>query len=273
MAQNPQITKRKAQKVRKQKITAAVFGGIFLILVVVQGPKTLKMLHGSSSAATPAASSVSSQPATTTGTSTAAVSATSSVAVTSNASASLTDSDRVPERTKSQLVRFDTFDSKDPFVQQVSEEDAAAASGSTAGASGSTSPSAAGSGSAPSAAAAPTTSQGVTVPAGDTGGSTTSSTAPATRTTAAVHETSRTVTTAVVEVNGRRQPVRIADSFPKANPTFKLVALNGGVARVGVAGGSYASGAQTVSLQLGHTLTLVNTADGMRYELKLVSAR
>jgi hypothetical protein len=268
MAQNPQITKRKAQKVRKQKITAAIFGGIFLVLVVVQGPKTMKMLHGSPSAATPAVSSVSSQSSTTTGTSTAAVAATSPVAVASDASASLSDSDRVPERTKSQLVRFDTFDSKDPFVQQVSEEDAAAASGSTAGQSGSTSGSA-GSGSAPSAAA----SQVVTAPAGDTGGSTASSTAPATRTTAAVHETARTLTSAVVEVNGRRQPVRVADSFPKANPTFKLVAVNGGVARVGIAGGSYASGAQTVSLQLGHTLTLVNTADGMRYELKLVSAR
>jgi hypothetical protein len=265
MAKNPQINKRQAQKVRKQKITAAVFGAIFLVLVVIQGPKTLKMLHGNSSSAAPAASPSSSQPSTTTGTDAAVVAATSPAAVTPTASASLGDSDPVPERTKTQLVSFDTFDSKDPFVQQISPEDVAATSGTT-----STPPA------TPAAAPAAATAapaQVVNVPAGDTGGSTTQSSATVTRTTASVHATGRTLTSAVVAVNGQRQSVRVADSFPKANPTFKLVALSGGLARLGIAGGSYASGAQTVALKLGHTLTLVNTADGMRYELKLVSAR
>ena len=52
---------------------------------------------------------------------------------------------------------------------------------------------------------------------------------------------------------------------------FKLVKLTGGTARIAIAGGSFASGSATVTLERGKTLTLVNTADGTRYELKLVS--
>jgi hypothetical protein len=74
-------------------------------------------------------------------------------------------------------------------------------------------------------------------------------------------------------VNGERQSVGVAQTFPTANPTFRLVSLGAGVAKIGLAGGTYASGAPTVSLRLGRTLTLVNTADGVRYELRLVSAR
>jgi len=266
MPKNPHISKRQEKKVRKQKIMIAIFGGIFLLLVVIQGPKTLKMMHGGSSSAAPAASTDSSQPSTTTGTSTATSTSTSAVAVTPTASASLDDSDPTPARTKSQLVSFDTFDSKDPFVQQVSAEDLSASSGTT---SGSSSPATAAASPA-TAAAAP--AQVVNVPAGDTGSSPATA-AAATRSTASVQSTGRTLSSAVLAVNGQRQSVRLSDSFPKANPTFKLVALSGNLARVGIAGGSYASGAQTVALKLGHTLTLVNTADGMRYELKLVSAR
>jgi hypothetical protein len=48
--------------------------------------------------------------------------------------------------------------------------------------------------------------------------------------------------------------------------------VNHGVARIGIASGSYASGAGTVSLSGGRTLTLVDTSDGVRYKLELVSA-
>jgi hypothetical protein len=42
--------------------------------------------------------------------------------------------------------------------------------------------------------------------------------------------------------------------------------------RIGIAGGSYQSGAQTVTLVSGRTLTLVDTADGVRYRIRLLSA-
>jgi hypothetical protein len=42
-------------------------------------------------------------------------------------------------------------------------------------------------------------------------------------------------------------------------------------ARIAVAGGSLSDGSPTVTLRLGKTLTLQNTADGTRYALILVS--
>jgi hypothetical protein len=38
---------------------------------------------------------------------------------------------------------------------------------------------------------------------------------------------------------------------------------------VAIAGGSYASGSQTLTLKVNKPVTLVNTADGTRYTLKL----
>ena len=74
-----------------------------------------------------------------------------------------------------------------------------------------------------------------------------------------------------ISVNGRVQIVRVGTSFPSANPLFRLVSVsNNGVAKVGIASGSYSSGARTVSLVTGRTLTLVDTADGIRYQLRLI---
>jgi hypothetical protein len=75
----------------------------------------------------------------------------------------------------------------------------------------------------------------------------------------------------VISVNGRPESVRLGASFPSSNPLFRLISVTNGVARIGIANGSYTSGAQTVSLATGRTLTLVDTADGIRYKLRLVS--
>jgi len=53
---------------------------------------------------------------------------------------------------------------------------------------------------------------------------------------------------------------------------FSLVSLNESSAKIGIAGGSYESGAATVTLTKGKTVTLMNTADGSRYVLRLVAA-
>jgi hypothetical protein len=73
-----------------------------------------------------------------------------------------------------------------------------------------------------------------------------------------------------LQVNGKTQTVRVGGSFPSSNPLFKLVSVSHGLVRIGIANGSYQSGAQTVTLVSGRTLTLVDTADGVRYRIRLL---
>jgi hypothetical protein len=78
-------------------------------------------------------------------------------------------------------------------------------------------------------------------------------------------------TTATISVNGSNSSVTVGASFPAAAPVFTLVSLTGTAAKIGIATGSYESGATTVTLTKGKTITLQNTADGARYSLRLVS--
>jgi len=149
-----------------------------------------------------------------------------------------------PRRLKSQLYSFSHFAGKDPFVQQVSASDITSGPTGASGASSSSS----------SAAAS---------------GVITAGPAPAQQTSARTLAQRGSVT---IQVNGKVQTIRVGASFPSSNPLFKLVSVANGVARIGIAGGSYASGAQTVSLATGRSLTLVDTADGIRYKLELLSA-
>ena len=76
---------------------------------------------------------------------------------------------------------------------------------------------------------------------------------------------------AVISVNGVQETVATGGEFPKDSPVFRLARIVGGEVRVGIAGGALASGSPTVTLRKGKAVTLVNTADGTRYELELVS--
>ncbi len=154
------------------------------------------------------------------------------------------NSDVAPTRTKSQLYSFGTFSGKDPFVQQV-----ATAQLGTSGTSG-------------------TSATGTPAP---------SSPAPAqTASSTSVQQTSaRTLASsgvATIEVNGKTETVRVGKSFPSANPVFRLVSLAHGTANIGIANGTYTSGAQTVRLSSGRSVTLVDTADSVRYTVRLISA-
>ena len=149
------------------------------------------------------------------------------------------NSDVAPQASKGQLDSFTHFTGKDPFAQQVSD-----------------------------AATTTTASQPGTLSANVSGGSSASSTGRA-------HHPSRTLAAtgaARISINGRVQVVRVGASFPSANPLFRLVGLAHGGVRIGIANGSYSSGAHTVSLTLGRTLTLVDTADGIRYKIRLIAA-
>jgi hypothetical protein len=229
-------------RVAKDKKMKKVAVGLSVVLVIVLALEVPKMLKGTGgpSAAAPAATTTA---APTTGVPTTAPTTapastptgTAAAAITPVASSKLPNSDSQPKAGKSQLYSFGHFSGKDPFVQQV---------------------------------------QGLT--AGQTNGSTSSTSATAGNgTTAAVtHHKPRTLAAtgaARISINGRVQVVRVGASFPSANPLFRLVSVSGGVARIGIAGGSYSSGARTVSLASGRTLTLVDTADGIRYRLRLLA--
>jgi hypothetical protein len=238
----------RAAKERRQKQIAIVGGVLLAVLLAVQAPRFLNQGGSPAPAAattsvteTTAASSASaSLPAGSAQTSAAGSLAVSAAAPTRTR---LPNSDVAPGRLKSQLASFEMFHSKDPFVQQVSSESNQSASTSPASPTG-------------AVTAAPTT----TPPTGTT----LASTSQPTRTLS--HQGG-----AVIEVNGKVETVAAGDTFPKGDPTFKLVSLANGVALIGIANGAYSSGAQTVSLQSAKTLTLVDTSDGVRYELRLVS--
>jgi hypothetical protein len=82
--------------------------------------------------------------------------------------------------------------------------------------------------------------------------------------------------TAVVSVNGTLMTVTVGSDFPQpsatapsATPMFHLVSLGSNTAKISIAGGSYTSGAPTVTLRVNKPVTLMNTADGSRFKLIL----
>jgi hypothetical protein len=235
-------------KAKKQKIYAAVGGVLLLGLLAFQVPRTMKMLNppNADSAATTA-------PATTTPTSgpiaAPTLSGGNATAVSAPAGdGGLVDPDTVPPPQSGQLLSFGLFRTKDPFAQQLKLQCA----GSTGG-----------EGVAACAKAAPTTGTSpAKTPPSDTSRGVPTGTAPP---TAAV------LTTAVILVNGESQSVQVGGQFPSADPAFTLVSLTATTAKVGIAGGSFENGSQTVKLKKNKPLTLMNTADGTRYVLRFVS--
>jgi len=78
-------------------------------------------------------------------------------------------------------------------------------------------------------------------------------------------------TTAVISVNGSPESVQVGGTFPSSNPYFKLISLTKKGAKISIAGGSLENGAPTVTLTKNKAVTLMNTADGTRYVLRLIS--
>jgi hypothetical protein len=230
-------------KAKRQKIIAAVLGVLLLGVLAFQLPRTLKMLHQSSASASPAATTTASTG--TTGTS--GTLASSSAGGTSGASGDgLNDPGVLPQPQSGQLLGFSRFRSKDPFSQQINIQCASDACSSSSSSTGSV-PSGSGTSTKPKASK-PTT--------------------PATPGVTAAKPTS-----AEISVNGNTESVAVGGNFPASNPTFVLVSLTRTSAKVGIAGGSIEGGKQTVTLKKGVSLTLMNTADGTRYVLRLVSAK
>jgi hypothetical protein len=224
-------------KAKKQKIVAAVLGVLFLGVMVYQAPTILGLFGGGSSevATEPAPPpSPAAAPAAPAGGTPTPVAATPAAA----GSAELVDSDPAAAETQSQLITFDRFTSKDPFAQQAEE-----------GAESRTSQPSPEAGEPPTGVAGPEPQREP----------------PPARPAASVG-------TAKISVNGVSTEVTVDGTFPASDPIFKLVSLTRSTAKVGIVDGTYATGSPTINLKRGgKPVTLMNTADGTTYVLRLVS--
>jgi hypothetical protein len=246
-----------AAKKAKQKKLAIGLCVLLVGVVAFQGPKMLKMMKGPQ--ATPAAAPVT--PATPSGTADPAAPASATPVVPAQ-EAVLADSDVAPDAESGQLLSIDSFSTKDPFAQQLteavpSETPIPAAPDSAAPATDT-----------PSASGAP---PGTFDPLGSNPQDQDPN-APPVSTTPSV-DPPATATETTISINGETESVAPKAEFPAADPVFVLVSLasDGKSALISVAGGSYTDGKETVKLQIGKRLTLQNTSDGSRYDLELLT--
>jgi hypothetical protein len=239
MSRKSRMQSAREAKDKRMKLIAA--GGAVL-LVGVLAFQVPKIMHSGSSSSTPPPASTTGTDTTATGVPATTPAGTAGAAVTPTAaSTKLPNSDVDPRRLKSQLFSFSHFSGKDPFVQQVSNA---------------------------TTSATPTTAS-ASLPASSGGsGNSASGGSPQPKHVRTLAATG----SARISVNGRLEVVRVGATFPSANPLFRLVRVSNGVARIAIANGSYSSGAHTIALSSARTLTLVDTADGVRYRIRLISA-
>jgi hypothetical protein len=243
-----------AKKQAKQKKIAIVGFVILIAVMAFTGPKTLKSLKGAEAVPPPPAAVTPAPGATTTPTDPTGVGAAVPVV-----SAELVDSGVQVEAGEGQLVSFERFASKDPFAQQVDGlADAPPAEGTAPN------PVPGSETGAPSKATKPASP--------GSPGSPGSPSAPAPKPVAPPKPAPvANPTSAVIAVNGVNETVKAGAPFPEADQVFELVSLTATEVKVGIAGGTLTGGSPTVTLKKGKKVTLMNTADGTRYELVLVS--
>jgi hypothetical protein len=233
-------------KAKRQKVIAAVGGVILLGLLAFQLPRTMKLLHQSNATASSAPATAPATPG---------VAPAVGVSVTGTAAATsadgITDPGSAVTPQSGQLLAFSRFHTKDPFSQQINLDCVAGQSTSADCGSGSGSGSGSGTG----------TGSG----SGSGSGGGTGSTGPG-----GVAQPPAKPSTALISVNGATETVSVGAQFPAASPVFVLVSLTKTSAKIGIAGGSLQGGG-TAILKKGKTLTLMNTSDGTRYVLRLVS--
>ena len=264
MAAAKRVDPLKAKAAKQKKI--AIGGTVLLVaLVAFQGPKTIKLLQGPQPITPPTATA----PTTTTpgtpaptaaGAPPAGAPVTGETPATPAADlASVPDSDQAPVVDAGQLATFELFSSKDPFAQQAEPVTAKPAAAK---------PEEADPAKDPAAAPKPEETEGTGTDADPAdGGFTTGGSAPPAAPALATANS--------IAVNGVAEDVEIEAEFPAAQPTFVLVsvAADGKSAEIGIAGGQYADGGETLKLTLGKKITLQNTADGSRFELELLSLK
>jgi hypothetical protein len=260
-----------AAKAAKQKKIAIGGGIVFVLLLVFMVPKTMKLMHPHHDVPTTASSSASS----TTTTSTSATSSTAPTATPTTAAAppasvpisntpattTVLTATLAPAAREGQLETLSsTFTAKDPFKQLIDPNAPPPTTTVTSQAADAAKPA------APATPAKPTTTgpELKVVP----------TVTPPTGGPAPVHVTPKAVLpllSALIIVNGAPSQVNLRLSFPTAAPLFHLISLTKKTAKVSVVGGSLAGGTPTLTLRRDKPVTLVNTADGTRYKLELMS--
>ena len=245
MAKKIDPVKAKAAKQKKIAIGGAV---LLVLLLAVEVPKTMKRLHGGSGAdwrAQVAQPGATAAPPVGLAAPTLAGSNPTPATTTTQEGGPLA-SESAPTAAVGQLASFGRFASKDPFASQAPTTPTATTS--------------------PTPPTPPTTpSSGGSVPGG-TGAPVPGST-PASPPAAVL-------TSAVIEVNKVKSLVAVNGDFPASTdpnvpPVFHLKSVTAHTAKVSIAGGTYANGAPSITLQEGKPVTLMNTADGTRYTLVL----
>jgi hypothetical protein len=277
-------------KAKRQKVILAVGLVILAGLLAIQGPKTLKLMKGEASepvsvetggtAPTESTTSASSSGGAATGTS--ETPATGVPAQPAAPGAELRDTERYPQPGDGQLVSFSLFSTKDPFVPQVKEKDESTDVTSTTPLPGPTTDPTTVPEPEPPATVPTVTEPTTTEPEPEPTTTEPTTTEPTTTEPTTTEPTTTEPTTtepsaepeptsAVISVGGAAEVVAVGADFPNADPVFSLVSLTSESAEIGIAGGSFDTGIPTVTVVKGQPLTLMNTADGTRYEIELVS--
>ncbi len=254
MAAKKQLTPAELKAAKQKKI--AIIGSVLLVaLLAFQVPRVLKMMNAkppvasaaSATTTTPAASPTPAVP----GAPATAAPAAASTATPASVDGIVVNADLSPQPLDGQLPALTaTFTSKDPFRAQTGTATPTDSSSST---------------STPTTGGTKKGKQpGDSIVPGSGNGTSTTPSAPTTP--------QAPPTAATISVNGVDTLVGVDTDFPAASPLFHLVALTAKTAKISIAGGgSLSSGAPTITLRLGVPLTLMNTADGTRYRLVLVS--
>jgi hypothetical protein len=220
-------------KAKRQKIIAAVGAVILVALLVWRVPQVIALMNKKP----PPAPVSSSTPAP----ATPALPTTAPAPGGATSGATLVNTDVAPTPEAGQLVSFDRFVSKDPFAQQLRPSGSGSASGS-------------GSGGKPHKPVKTREPELDVVPPPP----------PAPKPVESAPEGAQ------ISVDGKAETVAVGGVFPADNPLFKLVSVSTRSAKIAIEGGSYASGAATLTLKRGKAVTLLNTADGSRYTVKLL---
>jgi hypothetical protein len=263
MARKSKQDLAKAKEAKQKKIL--IVGSVLLVAIgAIQIPRTMKMLNQKPKPPVAAPTSTTTDPnaapadpnslaaptlagAPPTASTTPAAPATSSASLVSAVPVSADPG---------QLQTFERFATKDPFAQQTPS------TGSSSG-GGSSSSSGGGGGTSTGGGSVSVTTTSAPPPASAGSGSGSTPSAPA-------------LTSAVISVNGELGSATVGADFPTSGTVFSrvgsifhLVSATAKTAKIAIAGGSYANGAQTIPLTVGKPVTLQNTADGTKYTLIL----
>jgi len=241
-------------KQREKRAKIAAVGGLVLLLAVAafEGPKMMKLMHQKPVVPPPSAAAPAGTGAL------PGIEGGTTAASGTTASGELADTDVPPAATDDgQLVSFDVFETKDPFRPQVTSDELTGSSDS------STPPEPTQGGESRS-----TTATANELPVATTPATAVPSTASEPKTIITVKPAAPTVS---IAVNGTTSHVARGGTFPSGAPVFRLVSWAEGTARIGIVGGSYATGDPTLELTLEKAVTLENTTSGTRYKLVLLA--